>query len=81
VKVNAKYDQEVFIDPKKVIKNLQKEALPRDSWTFEEGGKFYIVEEYGCGSGHSKDLKTEISKTKFNYIEALNTVPSFLEFV
>ena len=80
MKVNAQYSQEVFIDPKEVIKNLQREALHPDAWFIKDGGKFYEVKEIYGGAGHSHEFKTEISKARFDYLEALDTVSRYLEF-
>lgn len=73
MEVYAKIKQKVQIDPKDVIENLIEKEIGTHGWIFETDGKLYKGWEESAGS-HSYDAKEEISKEKYDYIIALQTV-------
>ncbi len=72
MKIFADIRQEVDVDPKKVIEKLIEKEVS-NGWVFEENNKYY--KGFVVGSGcHSFDDKIEITKEKYDYVNALELV-------
>lgn len=77
MKVYADFRQEVEIDSKDVINNLIENQIGFRGWIFEIDEKYY--RGYWSGGGtHSWKDSEEISKEKYEYIQALNLVLNYL---
>jgi hypothetical protein len=70
--------QKVIINPLLVMKELYENELYWRHRVFEKDGKYYEWWEEGAGS-HSIDKEKEISKERYEYIQALKIVISKLE--
>ena len=73
MKIYANFSQEVYIEPKEVIKKLIQKEIGSDNWVFEKKGKFYLGYEQSAGC-HSFDMEEEITEERYRYIEALELV-------
>lgn len=73
MKVYAKFSQEVYIEPKEVIKNLIQKEIGSDKWVFEKEGKYYLGYLQGAGC-HSFHVEEEITEEKYRYVQALQLV-------
>lgn len=70
MKIHASFRHEVVIDPKDVINKLIEEEIGCRNWVFKENDKYYRHFEESAGQ-HVIDCKEEITKEKYEYIEAL----------
>jgi hypothetical protein len=70
--------QKVVINPLSVLKELYEKDLYWRNWVFEKGGKYYEGWEESAGC-HVIDMEKEISKERYDYIQALKVIISKLE--
>jgi hypothetical protein len=77
MQIIAVINQEVNIDPREVIRILIQKEL-KDSFMAQEDGLYYLI-TIDVSTPIIQQLKKEISKEKFEYIEALIKVSDYLK--
>ena len=77
MQILAEIKQSVSIDPREVIRILIQKEL-KDSFMAEEDGLYYLI-TIDVSTPIIQQLKKEISKEKFEYLEALIKVSDYLK--
>tara|TARA_R110000822_G_scaffold161_3_gene742 strand:- start:8473 stop:8712 length:240 start_codon:yes stop_codon:yes gene_type:complete len=73
MEIYAHVTHKVNIEPKDVIQKLIEKAIGNNGFLFKEDEKYY--RGYAAITGpYSVDTKQEISKQKYQYIEALELI-------
>lgn len=78
MEVLANLVQKVDVNPIDVIDGLRNKEISWRDWVFEKEGKYYHGFEESAGS-HSFSSKEEITKAKYDYIEALEFVKAYIK--
>jgi hypothetical protein len=77
MQILADLKQSVSIDPREVIRILIEKEL-KDSFMAQEDGLYYLI-TIDVSTPIIQQLKKEISKEKFEYLEALIKVSDYLK--
>lgn len=75
--VRGTLEQKVVVDPVHVIDELRDKEIHREVRVYEKDGKYYKEWDTPAG-GHSHEVKEEISKELFAYLESLANVKKYL---
>ena len=78
MEVYASFKQKVQVNPKEVVQQLMDNEIGWRGWVVERDGNYYRGEEVSAGS-HSFDKEIKISKSTFEYIQALGLILQTLE--
>lgn len=78
MEVYADLRQKVDVNPLDVIQGLINKEINHRDWIFVKDGVYYVGFEESAGQ-HSFDSEKEITKEKYEYIQALEFIKSYIK--